>query len=162
MAHRIADRYRCGITVRIPLGCMTRTEACEKLKVGYWRFRGLSTKPRVIRHPMPRGPHCHRIALVPEPLAEFLARRLPYEKGAAIPYAAITEAFQADTIGARLFANWAVEHNARIIAGLSRDVGMRAQATSLQRRAAIVRQARERMVKAIIAVVETRIPENRP
>jgi hypothetical protein len=132
MARRIAHRYRCGITVRVPEGCLTRTEACEILKVGYWRFRGLSTRPRFIRHPMPRGPHCHRVAYVPIPLAKYLKRKLSYDYDGAIPIGAIDEAEQENTIEGVLFAKWAIERNARCAARLLREVGLRSQARALR------------------------------
>ncbi len=161
MARRIAHRYRCGITVRVPDGCLTRIEACEKLKVGYWRFRGLSTRPRLIRHPMPRGPHCHKIAYVPDPLVEFLRLMLPWDDGGPVPDGAIDEAQQADTIEARLFANWAIERNARRLARLLRGLRGRNEARALRAHAAILRQRRQRMIGTIIELVEERMPEYR-
>jgi hypothetical protein len=158
MARRIAHHYRCGIKVRVPPGCLTRTEACEILKVGYGRFRGLSTRPRFIRHPMPPGPHCHRIAFVPVPLAEFLRLTLPWDDGGPVPVGAIAEAEQADTIEAALFANWATERNVLRCARLMREGGRRSEARALRLRAATLREIREGMIRVIIEFVEERMP----
>jgi len=76
---RAADQW--GATLAVCFPSLTR----ERLKVGYWRFRGRSTRPRFIRHPMPQGPHCHRIAYVPVPLGKYLKRKLPSNPAAQFP-----------------------------------------------------------------------------
>ncbi len=140
--------------------CLTRTEACERLKVGYWRFRGLSTRPRVIRHSMPRGPHRHRIAYVPIDLARFLALTLTYGEG-AVPKEAIEESEQRGDIAEEIFVVWATERNLRRLASLYREVGLRAKVSRLLDAANRLRECRERMVKIIIGLVEERMPDYR-
>ena len=157
---RVAHRFQCGVTIRAPAGCMTRTEACALLKVGPHRFRGLIIKVRHVHHRMYDGPHCHRIAYVPLPLAEFLRLRLPWDDGGPVPVGAIAEAEHADTIEAKLFVSWAIERNARCCARLLCEVGRRSEAWALRPSAAACREFREGLVRAIIESVEEQMPEH--
>jgi hypothetical protein len=157
---RVAHRFRCGVKIRAPRGCLTRTEACALLKIGAHRLRGLATKPRHVRHRMYDGPHCHPVTYVPVPLFKYLAWKLPYD-GGPVHAGAIAEAQQADTPEARLFAMWALERNARCVARLTEEVGGRNAARELRELAAALREDRQCMIQAILEVVEERMPEYR-
>jgi hypothetical protein len=85
---------------------------------------------------MPRGPHCHRIAYVPVPLAEFLRLTLPYEDGGPVPVGAIVEAERAYTVEGALFIFWAIKRNALCLARLLREVGLLSEAWALRLRTA--------------------------
>lgn len=114
MRHTV--RTACGVRLPIPSGYLTHLETARLLP--HCKLRSVSTRSLLRTH-RANGPHRHRVRYIALPIVEYLLRRATWAQiHASVDTQAIDAALRTETLGARLFAMWAVERNALIAARL--------------------------------------------